>query len=333
MNVAFWLLFILLISLGIGRTEEPDRTIISLFAQGAFGVLLFIVPLVYVNTLVLIPRFFKPRKYWQYALIVLLLVAFWHPIPMSIDNKIDQYIFKVGPERLDDPSDPVGSVVTALTLVLSTMINLAYRWTMDQGKQSKAENQKLTMEMSVLRNQINPHFFFNTLNNLYALALEESKETPKVILKLSEMMRYSLYDCNGTYVALLDEVKYLENYIDLQQMRHQQRVNIEFKKRITNNDARICPLVLIVFLENAFKHGVDGGDPDSYVKISLEADMQEIHFQIENRIAEARSLDQPGGIGLANARKRLDLVYEQRYELREGEFEGAYWVDLRISLN
>ncbi len=330
LNVSFWLLLTFLISYGIGQTDEPDRTLVSLFFQGAIGIGLLIVPIVYLNTQVLIPRFFIKKKYWQFGFWVLLIALIWPPLPIYIDNIIDERVFHTKPEDLDDPFTFLGGFVMLFIILLSTLVNMTYRALRQQHKSGEIENERLNTELALLKNQISPHFFFNTLNNLYALALEESKETPKVILKLSEMMRYTIYDCNGTHVPLSSEVTYLENYMSLQQIRHHQQADITFDRRISNEDIQVCPLVFIVFLENAFKHGVDGTESKAFVKMSLEAIPEQIHFKISNSIGTTQQ--DSGGLGLENVKKRLDLVYGENYDLSttiEGE---TFCVDLNIDL-
>ncbi len=332
LNVLIWLLITLLISYGISLSREEERSFISLFLQGLTGIGLLLVPIAYFTSLVLVPRLFMKRRYWQFALSIIVISFVWPPLPIYLGNVIDVEFFGAGPEDLDEPFDVTGAFVMMVIMGISTLVNMTWRSIRQQGRVDKLENERLATELSLLRNQISPHFFFNTLNNLYALSLEQSQETPKVILKLSEMMRYTIYECNDTHVPVSKEVKYLENYIDLQQIRHHRKANIEFLKYLGKEDVVICPLVLIVFLENAFKHGVDGAEGDAFVKLQLETSHNMLRFRIENSIAPARSLDEPGGIGLENARKRLDLVYGNQYSLQIDEADGIFCVDLEIDL-
>ncbi|GAB5532709.1 MAG: histidine kinase [Roseivirga sp.] len=331
-NVLFWLSITLLISYGISLSREEERSFISLFLQGLTGIGLLLIPIAYFTSLVLVPRLFMKRRYWQFALSIVVVSFVWPPLPIYLGNLIDVEFFGAGPEDLDEPFDIAGAFVMMVIMGISTLVNMTWRSIRQQGKVDKLENERLATELSLLRNQISPDFFFNTLNNLYALSLEQSRETPKVILKLSEMMRYTIYECNDTHVLVSKEVKYLENYIDLQQMRHHRKANIEFLKYLGEQDVAICPLVLIVFLENAFKHGVDGAEGDAFVRLQLETSHNMLRFRIENSMAPARSLDEPGGIGLENARKRLDLVYGSQYSLQIDEADGIFCVDLEIDL-
>jgi hypothetical protein len=332
LNVLVWLFITLLISYGISLSREEERSFVSLFLQGLTGIGLLLVPIAYFTSLVLVPRLFVKGRYWQFALSIVVISFVWPPLPIYLGNLIDVEFFGAGPEDLDEPFDIAGALVMMVIMGISTLVNMTWRSIRQQGKVDKLEKERLVTELSLLKNQISPHFFFNTLNNLYALSLEQSEETPQVILKLSEMMRYTIYECNGTHVPVSKEVKYLENYIDLQQMRHYRKARIAFLKYLGEKDVEICPLVLIVFLENAFKHGVDGAEGDAFVRLQLETSDNILRFRIENSMAPARSLDEPGGIGLENARKRLDLVYGSQYSLEITEADNIFCVDLVIDL-
>lgn len=330
LNIAFWLVFIFLMSLVLSKTEEPDRGLFSLFLQGMVGISLIFIPITYFNTLVLIPRFLLKKKYWQYGVIVVLLAFIWQPVPIYLSSVVDAKVFGTAPEGLDDPMSVVGGMVMLFVMILSTLVNMTYRALKRQKKVGDIENERLNTELMVLKDQISPHFFFNTLNNLYALSLEESKETPKMILKLSEMMRYTIYDCNTTYVSLSDEINYLENYISLQQIRFHQEANVTFDRQISNVGAKISPMVLIVFLENAFKHGIDGTEPSAFVKMHISASDSQIDFNLQNSMGVVQEGD--GGIGLANAKKRLDLIYGKRHHLKISNDDSVFSVHLRIDL-
>ncbi|MCE7993662.1 MAG: histidine kinase [Roseivirga sp.] len=292
LNVLVWLSITLLISYGISISREEERSFISLFLQGLSGIGLLLVPIAYFTSLVLVPRLFMKKRYWQFALsvVVVFVISFvWPPLPIYLGNVIDVEFFGARPEDLDEPFDSAGAFVMMVIMGITTLVNMTYRSVRQQGKVDKMENERLATELSLLRNQISPHFFFNTLNNLYALSLEQSQETPKVILKLSEMMRYTIYECIDT-------------------------------------------LVPILFLENAFKHGVDGAEGEAFVKLQLETSHNMLRFRIENSMTPPRSLDEPGGIGLENARRRLDLVYGNQYSLDVTEANKIFCVDLTIDL-
>ncbi len=329
-NILFWLLIVLLISLGIGRQMDPDRSVFSLFLQAAASVLLVIVPVVYINTQVLIPRFLTHKKYLIYFLWVILISFIWPPISISLDNIIDSNLFNTPEEGLDDALSPIGVVLIFIVISISSLVNMAYRWLVESEKIKSLEVEKVNDELNFLKHQISPHFFFNTLNNLYSLALDKSDQTPEVILKLSELMRYSLYECKDNYVPLENEIEYIKNYIDLLQIRQKEQFEVSFDTHINNENVKVAPLLLIIFVENAFKHGVKTTEKNSDISIKLEADSQNLQFSILNyRAVEGKKNE---GIGLQNVQKRLDLLYKNRYHLDIKSTDQKFKVMLNLTL-
>jgi LytS/YehU family sensor histidine kinase len=225
----------------------------------------------------------------------------------------------------------VGVFAMVFIMLVTTLLNLSYRWFMQLSKIKQIENDRLQLELSVLQNQINPHFFFNTLNNLYALSLEKSDQTPEVILKLSEMMRYTIYDCKEETVAITSEISYLDNFIALQKMRHHNRGQISFEKEITNDRLQIAPMILIVFLENAFKHGFDLLEKDAFLKIKLTVKENILHFYIENNFNKVDEKNEIG-IGLENVKRRLSLIYPNTHELQITNSATVFRVDLKLNI-
>ncbi len=204
-------------------------------------------------------------------------------------------------------------------------------WLYEQWKwfQSlKAEKAKAELEM--LQAQINPHFFFNTLNNLYALTIKNSDKAPEVILKLSEMMRYTIYEGKKKLVPVKDEIEYLSNYIELHKIRYRNKVDIQFNHTIDSN-IEITPLLFIIFLENAFKHGLEKNHETGYIHMNLEGNAEQIHFRIENNFMLEPKTN-TAGIGLSNLKRRLDLTYPNKYELNISAENNVYSANLKITL-
>ena len=202
-------------------------------------------------------------------------------------------------------------------------------WAYEQWKwfQSlKAEKSKAELEM--LQAQINPHFFFNTLNNLYALTIKNSDKAPEVILKLSEMMRYTIYEGKKERVLLKDEIEYLSNYIELHKIRYRNKVNIQFTHEIESS-IEIAPLLFIIFLENAFKHGLEKNHEDGFIHMELKGDSNQIQFTIKNKF-DPKNEDETTGIGLTNLKRRLELSYPNKYELNMSNENSIYLVHLKI---
>ena len=202
-------------------------------------------------------------------------------------------------------------------------------WFFQQWKWLKTlESKKSKAELALLKNQINPHFFFNTLNNLYGLTVEKSDDAPNVVLKLSDMMRYTIYMGKEDFVSLKEEVNYLHNYIELHKIRYQKKVNITFNHNITAK-YQITPLLYIIALENAFKHGVEKLTENAYIHINITTDKGIILFEIENNF-EQSGKNSATGIGLENLKQRLQLLYPKKHQLLIKKSDSVYKLSLKL---
>lgn len=202
-------------------------------------------------------------------------------------------------------------------------------WVFEQWKwleNLKAE--KAQAELSLLRTQINPHFFFNTLNNLYALTIKNSEQAPEVILKLSDMMRYTIYEGEKETVKLDDEITYLKNYIELHKIRYKKSVDITFKHTI-DSDLSVAPLLYIILLENAFKHGIETLTENAYIHINLSENTDFICFDIENNF-DPNEIQETNGIGLTNLKRRLSLLYKEKHIFAINKTNTTYKTTLKI---
>ncbi|MBC8753518.1 histidine kinase [Kordia sp. YSTF-M3] len=191
----------------------------------------------------------------------------------------------------------------------------------------KKEQQQ--MELSHLQSQVNPHFFFNMLNNLYGLVDKDSKKAQALILKLSDMMRYSIYDGQKSSVTIAEEVEYLKNYIELHKMRYHKEIAIQFNTDIQDETAKVMPLLFIILLENAFKHGVENLHEHAFVNVNLIANQKEIHFTVENNF-DAEAITDETGIGLKNLKRRLELVYPKKHSVSFTSENQVYKSQLTI---
>ncbi len=239
-------------------------------------------------------------------------------------------IILVGSLASDDSE--FGEVLAPLSFVL-LLGHMVLTWIIAQWRfirQLKTEKTKA--ELLHLKSQVNPHFFFNTLNNLYGLAREKSDNTAVLILKLSDMMRYSLYEGQKEKVPLEDELDYLKNYIELHRIRHHRQVDIVFNHHIQESGYLITPLLFIILLENAFKHGVDSLTEGAYIHISLIAGSGRVNFAIENNFDDS-DLVEGEGIGLKNLRRRLTLIYPNKHQLFFSREEGICQVQLELELS
>ena len=214
-------------------------------------------------------------------------------------------------------------------LLITPFFVVLFSWMYQQWKWLKTvESKRSKAELSLLKSQINPHFFFNTLNNLYGLTVEKSDDAPKVVLKLSEMMRYTIYMGKEDLVPLKEEIAYLKNYIALHRIRYQKTVAITFNHSEDSN-CKIAPLLYIIPLENAFKHGVEGFTDDAYVHMSLHTKAGVIYFEIKNNF-EADVLHRSAGIGLDNLKQRLQLIYPNKHQIEIEIKDAIYKLTLTI---
>ncbi|MEP6747692.1 MAG: sensor histidine kinase [Bacteroidota bacterium] len=192
--------------------------------------------------------------------------------------------------------------------------------------------EKLETELKFLKNQTNPHFLFNTLNNIYALARKKSDRTPDVVMKLSKMLRFMLYESGKPFITIAEETGLIEDYLDLERIRYNERLNITFKKEIDNSHQQVSPLLLLPFVENAFKHGISETRFDSFVNIELLLKNGVLHFMVENAKENTGVASGDTKIGLCNVKRQLELMYRQ-FDLQVNDNETSFSVNLTIHLN
>lgn len=225
-------------------------------------------------------------------------------------------------------TEPLFSLLLMLYGVVTFF--LLSRWIFKQIKSIiKLKNEKTKNELLHLQSQVNPHFFFNTLNNLYGLIEKDSKKAQDLVLKLSDMMRYSIYDGQKDLVPLTDELQYLQNYIELHKARYYKKTEVSFSQHVQNSDLNIMPLLFIILVENAFKHGVENLRENAYVHINIIAGEQEVNFAVENNFDLEESKEE-NGIGLKNLERRLELVYPNRHTFTHTVQNDVYKVQLTL---
>ena len=270
-----------------------------------------------------------------YALLLILVVIILSPIKTLI------FYFKFSHFPLEQADIKNNQLAFFLFNFLfatgSTIFKIVTDWFYYLREKQVLETETMQSELRFLKSQINPHFLFNTLNNLYALTLKKSDLAPEIVIKLSEMMRYMLYDCNEKRVLLSKEVAYLQNYLDLEKLRQGNSVSITFTVEGQISEQKIAPLLFIPFLENSFKHGLNSYITNGgFVNVLLQVDQQTVHFSIENSKPEKVPIADPnrrsGGIGLVNVHRRLNLMYPNQYELKIDNNPKTYVVDLMIEL-
>ncbi|HLZ17414.1 MAG TPA: histidine kinase, partial [Cyclobacteriaceae bacterium] len=212
------------------------------------------------------------------------------------------------------------------------MLRFAADWLRLDADRKELEKQRLTAELNFLKAQVSPHFFFNTLNNLYYLAIIKSDITGEAIARLSEMMRYMIYESNAPKVQLDREIEYMRNYISLERLRLKSDVPLHFEV-YGNTNILITPLILITFLENAFKHGVNGSDDQSWIKAKLDVRETNLVYAVQNSKANSNAAS-PGkpGIGLRNVKRRLELSYPGKHRLTIEDEPESFNVHLSVDL-
>lgn len=196
---------------------------------------------------------------------------------------------------------------------------------------AQLKNEKARTELMHLKSQVNPHFFFNMLNNFYGLVAIDPKKAQELILKLSDMMRYSIYESEKEHVALRDEIEYLKNYIELHKMRYHKNIAINFNCDVDEN-CKVIPLLYIILLENAFKHGVENLREGAYVKVDMTSFKNKIQFTIENNFDGSGNERSKSGIGLKNLKRRLELIYPNQHQLSFIITDHIYKAQLTLNL-
>ncbi len=289
--------------------------------------------LFYTNFLLFIPRYLNQKKYISYGLAVfgtILLIGF-EKYGLALMFKKYTLIRENGHGVIGFASYYISAFFTSLFFILlSTVLKFTLDWFLNERIQRDLENQRLSAELAFLKSQINPHFLFNSLNSIYSLAYQRSETTPEAILKLSEIMRYMLYECNDNKVDLAKELQYLQNYIDLQKIRFGKKAYVDFEIKGVVGSQQIVPLLLIAFIENAFKHGV-ASNPVFPINICIDIKQAGLVFKIQNSKHHFNK-DEAGGIGLNNVKRRLDLLYPQKYSLNINNTADIYTCELSLDL-
>ena len=216
-------------------------------------------------------------------------------------------------------------------VIYSLLIRLAINWFENQKMQADFLNQKQISELALLRSQVNPHFFFNTLNNIYSLVYQKSDDAPEAVMKLSSIMRYMLYDATTDKVLLEKEIEYLKSFIELEKLRLRNKDFVSLDVRGSAEGQMIAPMLLIPFVENAFKHA-SRTVPAPGIIVCLDVSPGNMIFEVKNFIRKNQNApkDQQGGIGLSNIRRRLELLYPQKHSLEIKTEDDVFSIKLII---
>ena len=328
LHALFWILvFAMSMLAGTGNSTslmEIARKLINLA---------FYMIVVYFNLGYLIPRFLSQKNFMTYCLLLLVTVAVLTPIEVLL-----LYITyeEVEPREFLIMNQHFIFLLLFMIAGGSTVIKIISDWQRHQRDRKDLETQRMQSEIKFLKSQINPHFLFNTLNSLYALTLKKSDKAPEIVIKLSEMMRYMLYECNERRVPLQKEVNYIENYLAMEKLRQSGQADIQFKVEGQITDQTIAPLIFIPFLENSFKHGLNHHINEGYVHVVMKVLDEKLLLRIINSKPNHTTLPserQNGGIGLANVQRRLSLLYPNQYKLDIEESDAAHIVELSLDLS
>lgn len=329
LHILFWtLMSVFLIVLDRSESLFYLKVCRSLILIGFFATI------VYINWNILIPKLLKQRNWILYLASLVFLAIVITPIEVFTLF----LLFQDYPSFQEHFFEYQNMLLFQLIFVgaSSTAFKITQDWLSHERDKKELQSQNLASELNFLKSQINPHFLFNTLNNLYALSLKKSDQAPETVLMLSEMMRYMLYECNVEKVPLSKEINYLKNYLELEKIRLGQDFDINFQVHGVDQDFKIAPLMFIPFIENSFKHGVNNLISDGFVHIDLYINEGNLSMEIKNNSGQELLNNlknkNSGGIGLINIKRRLKLIYPDKHHLEIKQTENTYTVNLKIQL-
>jgi LytS/YehU family sensor histidine kinase len=303
--------------------------------------------LCYFTIYFLLPKFIYKRKIFGFVLILVSVIFLMVFLKFELTYfLISNNVWPEGPEETSTFSFDYALVMMLGELyVISfvTAIKIIIDWMGENKRVARLEKTQLETELRFLRSQISPHFFFNTLNNIYSLSLSKSEKTPETILKLSELMRYLLYETKPNLQSLEKEITCVRNYLDLEKIRYGEKLKIEFEVMGNVENKKLAPMLLIPFIENAFKHGVNKSRGNVFIKIALNIENDILYFRSCNSLPNLEytknlSIQEfkkhlAGGIGIANVKKRLALGYNKEdYDLEIKEENQEFIVNLKLRL-
>lgn len=337
LHVGYWLLVltqVLLVALGTGvlGTLFDWKLFLSIVLpvkalQTACSALFF-----YVNYLILVPYILKKGSIAKYIFSLIASILVFSPLYYLMEQIIYPLIgWKTYSLDLDFYFAFIITLgANFLNIFLGLLLSYLMDWRSIRAEKEIAEKEHLKTELAFLKSQVNPHYLFNTINDIYSLTQQQSEEAPEALLKLSELLRYMLRESDDAYVPLANEIAYLNNVIDLQKIGQKGNSYINFKVLGKIEEQKIAPLILINFIENAFKHGVFKNSKNP-IQILITIDNSSFHLHIRNKINTAKK-DSTGGIGLTNVQRRLSLIYPDRHKLLIDQQTDIFIVDLKIGL-
>lgn len=330
-HIAFWTLLFAFntVSLGYLHGSIYEYVICFLYRMP------FIMIACYFNLYVILPRYYYKNALFTYLASVTVLVLAVN----CIDLLTLDYLLRIGYLArcmgIKQNFTLLNIGYTTFYMVSFIGFTLGIKLSKDhyiqKQKADMMEKERLSSELSMLKSQMQPHFFFNTLNNLYALTLKKSDLAPEVVLKLSELMSYLLYDTDQETTSLPQEINYIKNYIDLESLRFEQPPEVRFEITGNCDHVYLPPILLLPFIENSFKHGVKSLVRPIEIDIQLIIEPKKLTLKVTNPYAEP-VMNKKGGIGLRNVKRRLDLIYEGNYRLSQNRNADLFETELQIPL-
>ncbi|QIA07677.1 sensor histidine kinase [Draconibacterium halophilum] len=343
MHLLVWLVLIILPQIIISRYSGNNNFI----AWGFYINASIIGVIFYINYFWLVPKFYMNNKKALFLLLaIVVVICFYFILDYSNhlyhrpdrDRRIVEEIQEETREsRFQRPPFKLMQIYgySLLSIVIvgfSIGLRAIEQYTASEKRQKELEKEKLNSELAFLKNQVSPHFFFNTLNNIYSMVAINTDDAQASILKLSKLMRYLLYESEHGVTKLSDEIEFMRNYIDLMQLRVSQKVDIQIDLPSKQNDLKIPPLLFIPFIENAFKHGISYREK-SFIKVKMKTSDNKVFFSCENSVAKEKAEkrdENHSGIGLENVKKRLNLLFAGKYDLNIDSTPEIFSVKLEI---
>ena len=325
-HAGFWLSFVLvfLVIYGPVFNNFPWLFLSSLV------MLPFTMLVVYSINYLFLPLFLKQKRYLLLGLLIFLILLLEPPLPRLLVMRIsgEEINFK---NFLDYNLLPF-YFETGLITFIAFSIKLFKERNREQDEKNQLEKQKLQAELDALKGQLNAHFLFNTLNNLYGLAKKKSEHAPAGILMLSDMLHFVLYECTQPAYPLQKELDFINNYIELEKLRYGERLKIEKEEDLQHSEIRIAPLLLFPFVENSFKHGASKKKDKVWIRIRVTSTAQDLKFEVENNryLEPSKDSRETGGLGLENVQKRLDILYPGQHSLSIKSDDSTFSVCLNI---
>ena len=324
-HLLFWIIVVTYFAWGFGFGVNYKAS----FLNASFylpGFILIVYSLVYF----LIPRYLINKKYIQFfaGLLVVLVICSGYSwliqLKLSANSAFPGYTMTTGRTIL--PFIHVAGIAIS--------INLLNHWYQQKQKTTEVQKEKIAAELDLLKSQIHPHFLFNTLNNLYSYSLDNSEKVPEIILKLSNLLRFMIYESDVAYIPLDKEISLLRQYIELEQLRYSDRLDISFTINGDLSNKEIAPLLLLPFLENAFKHGISHQIDQCWISFDLRVSGSSLYFKLINSKDkdETYGFTEASGLGLQNVKRRLELLYPGKYKLETLEKEEIFIVDLELQM-